>query len=96
MLPGQPDWEEIDDMNIMDMLANVNEFQVQHGPTQEEYNIAFMVFTYVAIFLAILAIVVIVKSYFAMKVKREILALIAEGKITADEAQKLMPKKSKL
>lgn len=85
-------------MIFINMLAQTIAFQheFQHGPTKEEYNIAFMVLTFVAIFFAILAIVVIVKRYFAMKVKRDIVALIAEGKITADEAQKLLPKKSKL
>ena len=81
-------------MNFINMLAYANRFDP--GVTQEQYKTAFMVFTFIAIFFAILAIVVIVKRYFAMKVKREIVALIAEGKITADEAQKLMPRKSKL
>ena len=81
-------------MNLINMLAYANGFQ--HGVTKQEYDLVGMVLFFVAIFFSILAIVVIVKRYFAMRVKREIVALIAEGKITADEAQKLMPKKSKL
>ena len=81
-------------MNLINVLAYANGFQ--HGVTKQEYDLVGMVLFFVAIFFSILAIVVIVKRYFAMRVKREIVALIAEGKITADEAQKLMPKKSKL
>lgn len=85
-------------MIFINMLAQTIAFQheFQHGPTKMEYDLVGMILFFVAIFFSILAIVVIVKRYFAMKVKRDIVALIAEGKITADEAQKLMPKKSKL
>jgi len=84
-------------MIFVNMLAVANQiYNDQHGPTKQQYDLVGMVLFFVAIFFAILAIVAIVKRYFAMKVKREIVALIAEGKITADEAQKLMPKNSKL
>ncbi len=75
----------------------INMLAVEYDPNiKGGYDITFMVLSFVAIFLAILAIVAIVRRRFAMKIKRDILALIAEGKITADEAQKLLPKNSKL
>ena len=83
-------------MIFINMLAAANRPPWDHSPTKMEYDLVGMILFFVAIFFSILAIVVIVKRYFAMKVKRDIVALIAEGKITADEAQKLMPKNSKL
>ena len=59
-------------MIFVNMLAVANQiYNDQHGPTKQQYDLVGMVLFFVAIFFAILAIVAIVKRYFAMKVKRE-------------------------
>ncbi len=87
-------------MTFINMLAIGNDPNIYDHQLKGEYEITSMVLSMVLPFLvilfAILAIVVVAKRRFAMKVKRDILALIAEGKINADEAQKLLPKNSKL
>ena len=64
---------------------------------QSTFTITVVLILSFAIVMALVGVVIpgIMKKRSAERVRSEVLALIAEGKITADEAEKLMPRDSK-